>query len=271
MCSLNNTHTSFIYNSFVIITNFEKLSSLNFKSCSSQFNFTTFSLKPSTPLILNDSLDLDGLVIQPIKIVIYMLHNFKGFDLTSNPFKNVKFKSNTLVMWSIQYSTFDFYDNKNILIENKCNNQSLLLLKNSFKNQFNAYMIHLYETKFSKNMCPLIFWNIKLTILSIHRISSTFIETNQIGFQQVANDLLLNEMNSKILHLQLYIYRSELNAKILNKYVFKQLKAIDLNGQITKIQDDLFKSFKNLNFIRLRIQYVKKVFVQNNKHRSINI
>ncbi len=92
-----------VYNSFVIITNFDKLSSLNFKSCSSKFNFTTFSLKPSTPLILNDSLDLDGLVIQPIKIVIYMLHNFKGFDLTSNPFKNVKFKSNTLVMWSIQY------------------------------------------------------------------------------------------------------------------------------------------------------------------------
>ncbi len=114
-------------------------------------------------------------------------------------------------------------------------------------------------------MCPLIFWNIKLTVLSIHRISLTFIETNQIGFQQLSNDLFLNEMNSKILHLQLYIYRSELNANILNKHVFKQLKAIDLNGQITKIQDDLFKSFKNLNFIRFRIQYVKKVFVQNNK------
>ncbi len=253
MCSLNNTHTSFIYNSFLIVTNFDKLSSLNFKSCSSHFNFTIFSLKPSTPLILNDSLDLDGLVIQPKKLVNFMIHNFKGFDFKSNPFKNVKFKSNTLIMWSIQYSNFDFYDNKNILIENKCNNQSLLL-NNSFENQFNAYLIDTYETKFSKYMCPLIFWNIKLTILSIHRLSSTFIEKNQIGFQKLSNDLLLNEMNSKILHLQLFIYRSELDAKILDKYVFKQLKAIDLNGIITKIQDDLFKSFKNLNFIRFRIQ-----------------
>ena len=126
-------------------------------------------------------------------------------------------------------------------------------------------MIHLYETKFSKNMCPLIFWNIKLTLLSIHRISSTFIETNQIGFQHVSNDSLLNEMNSKILHLQLFIYHSDLNTKILNKYVFKQLKAIDLNGQITQIQNDLFKSFLNLNFIRFRIQYVKNILVYNNK------
>ena len=43
VCSLNNTHTSFFYNSFIIITNFDKLSSLNFRSCSSQFNFTTFN------------------------------------------------------------------------------------------------------------------------------------------------------------------------------------------------------------------------------------
>jgi len=168
-------------------------------------------------------------------------------------------------MWSLQYSTFDFYDDKGILIENKCNNQSLLL-NNSFENQFNSYLLDIYETKFSKNMCPLLFWNIKLTILSIHRISSTFIETNQIGFQQVTNnDLLLDEMNSKILHLQLFIYHSDLNTKILNKYVFKQLKAIDLNGQITKIQDDLFKSFEKLNFLRFRIQYVKNVLVYNNK------
>ena len=118
MCSLNNTQTSVISNSFIIITNFDKLSSLNFKSCSSRFNFTTFSLKPSTPLILNDSLDLDGLVIQSKKLVNFMLHNFKGFDLTSNPVKNVKFKSsNTLLVWFIQYSTFDFYNNKDILIE----------------------------------------------------------------------------------------------------------------------------------------------------------
>ena len=206
MCSLNNTHTSFIYNSFLIVTNFDKLSSLNFKSCSSHFNFTIFSLKPSTPLILNDSLDLDGLVIQPKNgLVNFMLHNFKGFDLKSNPFKNFKFKSNTLIMWSLQYSTFDFYDDKGILIENKCNNQSLLL-NTSFENQFNSYLLDIYETKFSENVCPLLFWKIKLTILSIHRISSTFIETNQIGFQQVTNDLLLDEMNSKILHLQLFIY-----------------------------------------------------------------
>lgn len=139
MC-LNNTHTSFIYNSYIIITNFDKLSSLNFKSCSSRFNITTFSLKPSTPLILNNSLDLDGLVIQPKNLVNFMLHSFKGFDLTSNTFKNVKFKSlNTLIVWFIQYSTFDFYDSKDILIENKCNQS--LLLNNSFENQFNSYWI----------------------------------------------------------------------------------------------------------------------------------
>ncbi len=72
-------------------------------------------------------------------------------------------------------------------------------------------------------------------------------------------------MNSKILHLQLFIYHSDLNTKILNKYVFKQLKEIDLNGQITKIQDDSFKSFEKLNFLRFRIQYVKNVLVYNNK------
>ena len=197
-------------------------------------------------------------------MVSFLLQNFKGFDLKSNPFRNIKFKSNTLIMWSIQYSTFAFYDNKGILIENKCNNNNLLLNK-SFVNQFNGYSIYLYENKYSANMCPLIFWNIKLTLLNINRISKTFIEINQIGFQYISNDLLLNEINSIILHLQLYIYHSDLNSKFLNKHVFKQLKSIDINGQITNLQEDLFKPFNNLNFIRLRTQNVKNILVHNNK------
>jgi len=238
---------------------------LNFKSCSKKFNISTFVLKPSKQLILNDSLNLDGLVIQPMIAVSFLLQNFKGFDLKSNPFKNIKFKSNTLIMWSIQYSTFAFYDNKRILIESKCNNNNNLLLNKSFENQFNGYSIYLYENKYSANMCPLMFWNIKLTLLNINRISKTFIETNQIGFQHISNDLFLNEMNSIISHLQIYIYHSDLNSKFLNKHVFKQLKSIDMNGQITNLQEDLFKPFNKLNFIRFRTQNVKNILVHNNK------
>jgi hypothetical protein len=261
ICTLNNTQTSTIYNTYIIITNFERLNMLNFKSCSLYtFNVDVFALKPSQMLILNNSLDLTGLKIQSSKIITLTLQNYKGFALKSNPFKHVQFiNSNTLKIWSIQYSTFDFYDENNKLVDNKCSN---LLLNNSFDNQFNGYMLILYETKFSTNMCPFIFWNIKLLILNLYRISSSFVEKNQLEFLQINETL---NLNSGIQHLQVFIYHSELNAKFLNKQVFKQIKVIDLNGQITKIEQDLFKPFNKLNFVRLRTQYIQNILVHNNK------
>ena len=44
-----------------------------------------------------------------------------------------------------------------------------------------------------------------------------------------------------------YFYHIDYNSRILNSYVFKKLKILDLNGPINSIQFDLFKSFELLD------------------------
>ena len=78
-CSFNDNEKVYKDNNFWIITNFDKLDSLNFK-CIYPFNMSILGLKPNKPVILDNSLNLKGLKIQPINEIIDVLfENFKGY------------------------------------------------------------------------------------------------------------------------------------------------------------------------------------------------
>jgi hypothetical protein len=47
--------------------------------------------------------------------------------------------------------------------------------------------------------------------------------------------------------------------------LFEQLEALEIIGQINSIQDDLFKSFKQLKLIRFRTQNAKGLLTRKNK------
>jgi len=272
-CSFNENEKAYKDNNFWIITNFDKLDSLNF-NCINPVNMSMLGLKPNKPVVLDNSLNLKGLKIQPINEIIDVLfENFKGFDLKSNPFKNVKFLTKYYKIWSISYSNFEFYD-KNVSVNRNCDEN--LLNGISDVNQFDGNMLCLEEgTKFFPNTCPIIFFNINLDTFILNRISSNLIETNIFEFQNVSHNLLKN-INATIWHFQIKIYHSDLTSKLLNKYIFGSLNILDLNGQIKQIEEKLFLNLNNLHFLRIKTQNIQNIFVKNNKwlnyiNNAINI
>jgi hypothetical protein len=261
-CIFNDNDKAFRDNNFWMITNFNSLESLYF-NCSKPLKMSMWGFKPNKPLILDDSLNIKILKIQSEnEAFAFILENFKGFDIKSNPFKNVVFSRNIYKIWSISFSNFDFYY-KNLLVYKTCDEQ--LMINFSNENQFNGFMLSFdHSIKYSLNTCPIIFSNINLRFINLGKISNSFIEKNILGFQNIS-DALLNRINSSIFQLNLLLYHTDLNSNLLNKYVFAKIKSIDLNGQITGIQDDLFKSFVGLRMIRIRMQNIQNILVGNNK------
>ena len=113
--------------------------------------------------------------------------------------------------------------------------------------------------------CPLLFLNADLKLLSVSRISSSFLEKNSFSFQSLINQTAEADINSKIFQFIISVYRTDLNANLLNHLVFKRLKVLDINGQLNSIQVDLFKSFKELKMLRLRSENIKKLFSRQNE------
>ena len=105
------------------------------------------------------------------------------------------------------------------------------------------------------------FFNTTVSILVFNQISSTFIDDNILEFQDLKAGI---KLRSTIYQTKMRFYHSSLNAKILNKDVFEKLIKLDLEGQITYIQDDLFRNFKDIRSIRFRMQVISNLFARRN-------
>ena len=82
-----------------------------------------------------------------------------------------------------------------------------------------------------------------------------------LEFQNIVDSA--NKLNSKVSQFVINLYHADLNEKLLNKYIFKELQFLDLNGEINSIQDDLFKD-SSVKILRIRMQNIKKLFMINN-------
>jgi hypothetical protein len=262
-CTLNDNEKTYTNNKFWMITNFNSFESLYF-NCSKPVNMSILGFKPNKQIILDKSLNLKGLKIQPENEIFgVLLENFKGFEFNSNPFNNINFLRNVHRIWQIKLSNFDFYYNNNALINTVCNEN--ILEKISNENQFNGYMLILGPNlKFSLNTCPLIFWNISLNFICFNQIKDSFIEKNILGFQNLNSDNLTQKLNSNIFQLDIDLYHTDLNSNLLNKYIFNSIRVLDLNGQIKNIQEDSFKPFSRLQMIRFRMQNIQQILLRNN-------
>jgi hypothetical protein len=118
------------------------------------------------------------------------------------------------------------------------------------------------KTKYSLKTCPYIFKNTQIKLMILLEIQSTFIGSNILTFLKMNNS---NDLESIVLQANFLIYRIYFDDNLFNRGIFKEIKILDLNGIINGIQDDLFKSFKELILIRIRTQHVRQLFAKNNK------
>lgn len=80
------------HNQAVALTSYDSFSQLKF-NCTEAIDVSLLIIHPRKKLILDDSLDLDGVCFQIANPKPYFgiaFINIKGFDLNSNPFKSMK-------------------------------------------------------------------------------------------------------------------------------------------------------------------------------------
>ena len=227
--------------SIVKCSNFESFSDLNFEYFSIK-EIDVLDLKPVKPILLDDTLKLHSFRVN--KQVI--LRNLAGFSFKSNPFKEINVNLNkdgqSVVELKLYDSEFEFYETSTIKLSTECtieafNNQTTLLSKFS--------KIWLNEnTKYSQNLCPLVFKNASIDLFLAHQMNSK----NRLKFRSMTN--ITDIIKSKINYLSLINAKlDKLDSTLVDRDVFSNLKTFQLLGSLNEIQTDFFNSFKFLKSI----------------------
>jgi hypothetical protein len=253
-CCLNtNKATKNDKNAEIFLSNFNDLNELKF-NCQEEKNIEILAFQPNKPIIFDDSLDIKNLkIISNSKILAIVLYNFKGIDLSSNPFNNLEKKI------YFQYeSIFDFYINKKLIDKTNCNDQ--ITSRSIIQQTLNLIVSN--PNKNSGETCPFVFKNSLIALFSINNLRYSLIYTSSFTFQ---NKSIQNNLNCSIFQTDLEMFHSNLNSKLLNAHVFRNLTILDINGIINRIEADVFKNLKQLHLLRIKSQNVKNIFSRDNK------
>ena len=252
-----NTNKAFTKETRITLSNFNNLNELKF-NCKKPIEMSILQLIPNTPIIIDDSLELKNLKINSIDLEFaFLFTNFKGFDLGSNPFKDVFVNNEFRCYYFHIDSNFDFYLNKTLIDRKKCNEN---LPNLSFMKQTRVLILEKSNTN-SAETCPIVFKNMNLIMLSI-KVKLSLIYTNSITFQNVS---IKQDLNCTIFETILSVYRTDLSSKLFNEHVFKTLKILDIYGVINKIEVDSFINFNQLHILKIKSQNIRNVFATNNK------
>jgi len=246
------TNKAVITENEIYFSNFDNLNELKI-DCTKEINIKVLSFQPNKPIILDDSLEIKNLKTNA-KILEILLYSFKGIDLISNPFKYLKNKI-TLRIESI----FDFYINKRLVDKTNCKDQIAPIF--SIVQQASNLLISVPNMN-SDETCPFVFKNSLLVFLSINNLRYSLIYKNPFTFQNIS---IQNNLNSSIFLSYLEVYHSNLNSKLLNIHVFRNLTILDITGIINKIEIDTFKNLEKFHMLRIKSQNVKNIFARDNK------
>jgi len=254
-----NTDRAFRKKNRITLSDFDDSKQLKF-ACKEPIEMTILQLIPNKPIIFDDSFKIKKLKIkvksEEEEVLSVVLTNFKGFDLNSNPFKDVIINENSKVYYFQIDSNFDFYLNKTLINKNNCNEH---LPNLSITRQAKVLILEKANTNSDKT-CPLVFANANIIMFSV-KMKLSLINKNSLSFHNVS----VIDLNCTIFQTILSVYRSDLNEQVLNKHVFMNLKILDIYGVINGIDVNSFKNLKQLHMLKLKSQYVKNIFVKNNK------
>jgi hypothetical protein len=193
-------------------------------------------------------------------IILKFAHNFEGIDLNSRLLEYIQKDEISKIDVIFSDIKFYIYFNRHRItrcadindIENL--NVSPLRTNNPTQLEFG----HL--AKYSTNICPILFKDASLISLIFYGFSDNIVKKNYISFDDqfyAHNDTVNSAIKSLYLY---YLYRFNIDASLLNKYVFEKLEKIHLMGLFTIDSEniDLFLSLKYLKTIELSVNHIRE-------------
>jgi hypothetical protein len=234
---------------YIQCNNFDSFDQLDFsllKNGSTSRRISELELSPNNPLILDSTLNLDGIELyNDVK-----LRNLKGFEFKSNPFS--LFSNLNLYLYN---SSLVFYEDSKTQVLIDCSTAASSSIASPVFRSFN--FMQLDDISYFK-LCPIVFKNVNMRQLTLNRMPE-----NGLLFEDTAG---FDDLNSTIETLRIFSSRNLiLGNSILNKFVFSNLKTLDLDyTQLKNIEDDTFSHLGKLKTMLVVIENLKEFIKGSN-------
>lgn len=178
--------------------------------------------------------------------------NLLGINANTFFMPNFTYSNFKLYKIEIYYSSLNLYLNNTLIID--CESIKPIILP-----VLKFYILSLnYGNNYRYKICPQIFNNINVYQFKLSYLIDSFYKRNILSFYEF-------NQSYNIEIKELYIEQAQniiIDKNLVNKQIFSSIQTISLFGSINSIQNDLFKSFKNLKRINIDIYSARRLLSQ---------
>ena len=234
-------------------SDFQEFSEINFTNYKSNFNFIELiNVNPNKALILDDTFQWTGFNLSTKRSQINFI-NLSGIQLNSleTVFRTFGRKVGRIFFLR---SKLEFYVKESKVTDCHEINQSLKLFQN-------VEDLLSFFVKYSKITCTDLFKNLTVKSISFSLLKNSLITRNLLNFV----DSNRPNMEHGIKELILSSYDIEINTKIINYQIFKNIEKIEFNFNIKFIETSTFLFFKNLKIIKFSLINSHEMLYRNSK------
>jgi hypothetical protein len=240
------------FNNTLICDNFMKLSDLNFDRVLN-LKIQHIHIMPLAPIIFDSYIYFNFFNFDDNLEIT--LSNFRGFELLINPFDGLVDPTKTMSLY-LNNSELIFYYSNQIVDGRMCNANYFSQNFKPLLSSFNKIVLN-SNIFYPKRFCPLLFQNSAISQLTIYSIT----DSNRFNFVHSID--LYDTIPFEIERLDIYNARFSLNSMLLNNYVFRYLKTLNIyNSSLISFESGLFKSFVYLSNVQFDVynfyQFIKR-------------
>ena len=246
------------FNSYSVFSGFSKFSDLILQCANIAYQVTPLvEFVPNAPAIIDNGLEKLRFKTREEYLVLIIMVNVRGIENSkSTTLKLVNKQQDHLIL---AFSDIDFYLNNTLITKAECHK---LIGSRDFFSKVTS--ISMMKVKYPKFLCPTIFKESSLKSLRLSDISQSLLKRNPLNILGVADtDKSQMHVNS-IERLELDLEYVSLDAKILSKFMFCNVKRVIIKGTLLSIETRLFSGLNHLRSVMVKIDNLKDFLHQDN-------
>jgi hypothetical protein len=250
-------HVSSTYFEFLIIDSIDDVTQMPHCRKRAHANEDFVKIYSNKPILFDNTFNLKNLLDffsfdyfwseSQSKIILFQ--NVKGFNQKRLSNEYVEDEDEYLSEYIINFYdiNFEFYERDRLLDDGDC-------IKSNFNMSFFGPIRQLMLTDnvfYNQKVCPYVFANTQLVDLSLFQIVNSFILVNRLEFVDMGDDNAEMLDAIRLQKLRLNVVYETISTKIVNKFVFKNLKMLNFYGITNSFEVDFFKNFQKLKLVAI--------------------
>ena len=250
-CELWKRRHIYDENNYTLVHNFNSFKDLE-NDCNQTHasNCTLIEFSPKTPdtLILNKEFRLNHLVeslANQSNLEACILLGFRGVEIYFGKIGRISFlKSDQYLVAPsllLAFTQLEFYLENQLLSANECD---IAFLNHTNDFLFSKFIqIEFVNVKYPRFICPFVFRNFFLRVLSFGSISNSLLNRNRLNFLDIKKS---HDTPYSIVACTFSLIYDVFDTRVMNRYLFEKLQILVISGIVDALEEDIFKCFTNL-------------------------